>query len=204
MEAISATTKAAGLLWKALGPMTETQRFERARDEQQREWIAELQEQVTRLESRLNDAQRGAAQQFASLFAGALVRVTPEALGALSDERRRILALAVAGVLRPELAVETKSRLLRATLALEPSDVLHLRDLCESRSTAAQVDLVYRRAAQRGAQTPSALREQFNELALQAALCLDDDLRPTPFGEELVRYLEDWRPRQPSPDVRQS
>ena len=46
-------------------------------------------------------------------------------------ERMRMLCAVLAGILRPDLDAEMRSRVARAVLQFEPSDVLYLRDLEE-------------------------------------------------------------------------
>ncbi|HVP68020.1 MAG TPA: hypothetical protein VMT17_12225 [Anaeromyxobacteraceae bacterium] len=62
-------------------------------------------------------------------IAAVVMRLFPEAVTATTEERRAMLAHALAGLLQPDLDSETRSRVCRAVTQLEPRDVRELRKL---------------------------------------------------------------------------
>ena len=188
----------ASRLWRALGPRTEQRRFEAERDKQQADWVAELQQQVNRLEALVADQveqlETAEAQQ---RFAAVLLRFSTEGIGSLSPRRRGLLAFSVANAVRPDFSSETLSRILRAVQALEPEDVDYLRSVSAwpPLSSFQQTPREQRKALTRGPLAVLWQPEDETDLrtaALRAALCLNEDERLTPVGRELLRFLEAW------------
>lgn len=192
-----------GLAARVLRPLSEQARFERVRDEQMRDWLAELAEQVARLERRYADLQASVTENVERQLLGTILRLTPDALGALTEDHRSLLAAAAASVLRPDFETEMKSRVLRAVTVLEPSDVVHLRTLAADvgADTATRIASFLERQTRRAegfeAKDPSVLREFFSESVLSTAHLLDTEdggLEVTPLGHETLRYLSEWHP----------
>jgi len=104
---------------------------EEARDELIRETFLEHARRFSRLlEAHAADVE---ARTFNAEELVAIVRqLQEEARRAVTEERARMLAAASAGAFRPDLDVETKSRVMRALLELEPSDVASLREIATS------------------------------------------------------------------------
>jgi hypothetical protein len=120
-------------------------------------------------------------------------RLGTEAAQATTVERMRMLAHALAGLYTPDLATEMRSRVSRAVLALEPSDVLALRKaIGECEPTTATVGAQIVRLA--GPLTPDRAYE-----ALITAGCIQDDnktrggLYVTELGRAVATALELWR-----------
>jgi hypothetical protein len=201
MDPVSlAVRPAIGLATKLLAEMTTQAKFDKARDEQLRDWVPEIAEQLAKLEKRFGEALARLTEADERLFHMTMLRLTPEAIGALTPDHRSLLAVASANVLRPDFDIETKSRAIRVLNTLEPGDVVHLRSLAaESRpmgpdGIGAAVARQFRRADAEYRQEPERLRELFRESALRSALCLDDNALVTLFGQELLRYVEQWKP----------
>ncbi|TQF14203.1 hypothetical protein FJV41_19735 [Myxococcus llanfairpwllgwyngyllgogerychwyrndrobwllllantysiliogogogochensis] len=127
-------------------------------------------------------------EQFAALFA----RLFPEALYSATQERRRLMTSAIAGLIVPNLALEEKSRVVRALAALEPSDVVHLRVFVLG-DRAANDDIRRWRQLGRGG--------DFSQVALENAGCLvhvdgigQAGYVATALGKAVVKHLEGWAP----------
>jgi len=117
-----------------------------------------------------------------------------ESMHATTKERTRLLCAALAGSLNPDFDTELKSRITRAILELEPSDVVLLRRLTTSGTYDIPDQQVEREA-------------QYSHDALNRAGCLDfseggygggRQTRVTQLGRDLVRYLAAWTPEADS------
>ncbi len=114
----------------------------------------------------------------------------PALLRAASDsstrERMRMLCAALAGLWRPDLEAEMRSRIGRAILELEPSDVLYLRTLAQDEG---RPGATLRLGPQ-------------GEWLLRAACVADDSsriggaIRVTALGHDLLASLSTWTPEE--------
>ncbi len=119
-------------------------------------------------------------------------RLTTDGAEATTVERMRMLAHALAGLYTPDLNIEMRSRVSRAVLALEPSDVAALREaMVADDSRTRKVDgTIFVLSSL----TPSRAYE-----GLKAAGCIQDDnetrggLYVTELGRAVVKALELWR-----------
>lgn len=116
-----------------------------------------------------------------------VVRLLPEAAAATTQERRRLLTSALAGLFKPDLSSEMRSRVSRAVMQLEPSDVVELREL----------DKAYRTPGV----TPATMMTTEREPLLLAG-CIVDESRtvggrgvyPSKVGLALLATLANWPP----------
>lgn len=69
-------------------------------------------------------------EEEAAAMTGRLIR---EAVFSATQDRRRLMAAAMAGTFSPDFEVEQKSRITRAIAQLEPSDIVALRDVAQGR-----------------------------------------------------------------------
>ena len=119
-------------------------------------------------------------------------RLFPEVVHSTTQERRRMLAAALASSFLPDFDGELKSRLARAVAILEPSDVLHLYYLENFRKVVP--DHVTTRWQKNGRGV------DYSNEALQAAGCLAvsgmapgrPPLEVTKLGRELCNFLGPW------------
>ena len=114
------------------------------------------------------------------------IRLLPEVALATTQERMRLLAHALAGLHRPDLASEMRSRVTRAIMQLEPSDVVELRKLD---------------AAERSPGThPAPMMTPEREPLIVAGCVLDrsmfagNTLSVSRLGRALLSTLETWSP----------
>jgi hypothetical protein len=121
---IISALKTLGTVGQRLSKLTEQGRFETARDNMVRETVWALEAAVKSLDASVQAAEMTDEQVVALIYP-----LWEQAILSATSERRRMLAGALAGMLHPDLAVETKSRLQRAISNLEPSDVRVLRIL---------------------------------------------------------------------------
>lgn len=121
-------------------------------------------------------------------------RLGTEAAQATTTERMRMLAHALAGLYTPDLDAEMRSRVSRAVLALEPSDVVALREVITGETLRAKATAV-------GGEfrTSWPLEHEPVLEALIVAGCIQDDnktrggLYVSALGRAVVKALELWR-----------
>jgi hypothetical protein len=113
-----------------------------------------------------------------------------EAISTTTRERTRLLCAALAGALNPDFDAEMKSRFTRAILALEPSDILLLRD----RQGGETIETKGEQAV---------IQSQVSADALNRAGCLDYNeggfgggrrQTLTELGRQLLLFLKAWKP----------
>lgn len=197
MNPISVVSLTSKLASRLLAPLNTQAQFEKARDEQTRDWLAELAAQVQALETVKADLLERVSSAEERLFHQTVLRLWPEAIGALSADHRSLLAAAAAGVLRPDFDVETKSRVLRALSQLEPADIVQLRQLANTLrlfSSKSSGDLGGRYDPHQNAPVGTSF---FRENVLRTALCAEETeygMKISHLGTEVLRYLEAWEP----------
>lgn len=185
---------------KKLLSLTTQAKYEAALQQMVTDTVFEIEAAVIKLDERFKRIEREipagterfepplTEEQFAALFA----RLFPEAVLAPTRERRRLMAAAIAGIITPDIALEEKSRVVRALAGLEPSDVLHLRIFVKDmRVPDAEIQLW----RQLGNGQPH------SQVALENAGCLvwregqnKSGYFATSLGKAVVKYLEDWSP----------
>lgn len=118
-------------------------------------------------------------------------RLVREAAQATTKERMHLLAQALAGLYTPDIDAETRSRVSRAVVALEPSDVMSLRDAASHE--------VRDGPQGRGHYVPS--RQGSPQMdALMVAGCILDvnaaggGLMVTALGVAVLKAVEGWAP----------
>lgn len=132
-------------------------------------------------------------QQAASLIG----RLLPEAVFSVTEDRRRLMAAAMAATFSPDFDLEEKSRITRAIATLEPSDIVTLR------AVHAASGAVRSRSAQGEGQAtePRHSADQVSLAALVATACVLETLqigsyqyRASALGSALLRFLAEWEP----------
>lgn len=140
-----------------------------------------------------------------------VARLLPEIVGSPTEERRRMLGAALAGVYHPDFSIEDKSRITRAVSMLEPSDVIVLK-ATPPITWMHQGGPFGRKVAwgPRVVRWKSPTREEELSLgALQSAGCIavstHEDGRPlhdrTPLGESVLKFLADCTAENVSVDT---
>ncbi len=143
-----------------------------------------LGDKVERLEERISDAE----------FIENFRRLAQEAASSSAEDRRRLFAVAIASGLRPDFEQEERSRIVRALLMLETSDILRLRAI-DNPPPPTGVGSGWPSAPQ-----PPHMRDytaEMSEEALRGALCIPFDQHQmglTPLGDAVLRFVEDWQP----------
>lgn len=172
-------------------------RFKETSEKIHREWVSDLAEAFRALEERVGQLElEKDAEEKEAMYVGAVALFTPVAVGALSPDRRRLLAVAAANVLRPDLDVETKSRVVRVIQMLEPGDVIHLRELeTIGLSLTASIGYARDRSSMNWLNDPHTARTRLSEDVLRAQLCLDDRSNSlSDLGRAVLHFLQDWQP----------
>ena len=123
--------------------------------------------------------QRGEADALATAFLRAAAQAT-------TQERMKMLAAAAAGVFTPDMDSEMRSRVSRAIMQLEPSDVLELRRLIEPE----------RRAGIYPAPLMTPEREPLARAGcvFDASASIGGGLQVTALGRAVLAALETWEP----------
>jgi len=112
-----------------------------------------------------------------------------EAMTSTTRERTRLLCAALAGSLNPDFDAEMKSRFTRAILALEPSDIILLRQLKSGETLVTEGEKAVK-------------QNLVSADALNRAGCVDYDdgyvgdrkRNVTELGRQLLQYLKAWNP----------
>jgi len=109
------------------------------------------------------------------------LRLLPEAAVANTHERMEMLACALAGLFQPDLTSEMRSRVSRALMQLEPSDVVELRKLDEAQRAPGV--------------NPAPEMTPERELLVFAGLIERGGVYPNALGRAVLSTLREWAPR---------